>query len=227
MIRWSATAARGACLCVAGAAISCLLGPPVQAEEVAEQQIVDKLAPLQRKIFAATSRLTLPVRASQTASVDRNPRDRPQRSLSDREPREVAEVAPELPAINLQVRFDFGSAVITPQAIPQLMSLGRALSSPWLRNAAILIAGHTDARGDEAYNQALSERRAESVKRFLLSNFPVSAANLKAVGHGEARLVNQADPFAAENRRVEIVNLSAGKVAGGERVPSGPRRIED
>ena len=70
-----------------------------------------------------------------------------------------------------------------------------------------MLGGHTDAKGTDDYNQKLSERRAETVKRFLIDNYKVSPDLLVTSGYGKAGLKNSADPFAAENRRVEIVNM--------------------
>jgi outer membrane protein OmpA-like peptidoglycan-associated protein len=53
----------------------------------------------------------------------------------------------------------------------------------------------------------LSERRAAAVKRFLVEKFNLSDQNLVAAGYGEEKLKNSEDPFAAENRRVQIANF--------------------
>jgi outer membrane protein OmpA-like peptidoglycan-associated protein len=77
-----------------------------------------------------------------------------------------------------------------------------------------MLAGHTDGKGGDAFNQDLSERRAEAVKRYLIARYKLPAANLIAVGYGKSMLKNQANPFAAENRRVQVVNMTAKNVAG-------------
>jgi outer membrane protein OmpA-like peptidoglycan-associated protein len=111
------------------------------------------------------------------------------------------------PAIDLyQIYFEFDSATLTADALPQLRELGSALSDPRLRGSAISIAGHTDAVGNPGYNLKLSERRATAVKRFLVENYKLSPPTLHAVGYGKERPKNSGDVFAAENRRVEIVN---------------------
>ena len=71
-----------------------------------------------------------------------------------------------------------------------------------------MLGRHTDAKGGDAYDQALSERRAETVKRFLMEGYHLPAANLVSAGYGKSGLKNAADPHAAENRRVEIVNMA-------------------
>jgi nitrate/nitrite transporter NarK len=68
---------------------------------------------------------------------------------------------------------------------------------------------HTDAVGGDAFYQRLSERRATTIKWYLVDNLRLPAANLHAIGYGKQRPKNKADLFAPENRRVEIVNETA------------------
>jgi outer membrane protein OmpA-like peptidoglycan-associated protein len=111
------------------------------------------------------------------------------------------------PAIDLHdIYFEFDSATISSAALPQLRELGAALADPRLAGASFTIGGHTDATGTDGYNARLSERRAEAVRRFLTDNYMIPSANLHAVGYGKHQPKNKADVFAAENRRVEIVN---------------------
>jgi outer membrane protein OmpA-like peptidoglycan-associated protein len=119
--------------------------------------------------------------------------------------RRVAEIASGKPGIDLDVTFEDGSAAIGPNAIPKLITLGRVLAGPELKEATFLIAGHAD--GSDSYNQWLSERRADAVKNFLVERFKVSPGQLLAVGFGRSQLKNAKNPRAAENRRVQIVNI--------------------
>jgi outer membrane protein OmpA-like peptidoglycan-associated protein len=105
------------------------------------------------------------------------------------------------------VTFEFDSAIVGPKAVPTLATLGRALGNPSLKGATFLIGGHTDAAGSDSYNQSLSERRAEAVKIFLAEQFKLSPDRLLAIGFGSSKLKNTAHPLAAENRRVQIVNI--------------------
>ena len=93
------------------------------------------------------------------------------------------------------------------------MNLGRALSSPELKGGTFLVGGHTDAKGGDAYNQRLSERRAEEVKRFLMQKFGLAAEGLVTAGYGKEQLKDVANPLAGENRRVQITNLEARQQA--------------
>ena len=114
----------------------------------------------------------------------------------------------EAPSVDLEIFFDYKSAQITPQAMAILNTLGRALSDARLADDAFLIAGHTDAKGGADYNLELSQRRAESVRQFLVANYRIDAAKLIAKGYAFQHLRNPKDPLAAANRRVQIVNLS-------------------
>jgi outer membrane protein OmpA-like peptidoglycan-associated protein len=115
--------------------------------------------------------------------------------------------AQSTPHIDLEVKFDFDSAEITAEAEGQIRELGNALADPKLKGATISINGHTDGKGSDGFNKRLSERRAQSIKAYLVDNFGLSASNLRTVGYGRSRLKNTRDPFAAENRRVEVVNM--------------------
>ena len=107
-------------------------------------------------------------------------------------------------SINIEVYFDFDSAALKPKAIEQLKPLGEALSSADLGSGRYLILGHTDAKGSAAYNQTLSEKRAASVRKYLVQRFPLQPDALVSIGLGETQLKRPAEPNAGINRRVEI-----------------------
>src|SRR6516162_8907559 len=76
------------------------------------------------------------------------------------------------PTVELhEIYFEFNSAALTGDAKPQLRELGAALRDPRLKGSTISIAGHTDAVGSDAFNQILSERRAATIKWYLIDNF--------------------------------------------------------
>jgi len=114
----------------------------------------------------------------------------------------------ELPSVDLEVYFDVASTEITPQAAATLAPLGRALADPRLADGTFLIAGHSDAQGPAGYNRRLSQKRAESVRQFLIATYGIKPERLVAQGFGEERLKNPARPAAAENRRVQVVNMT-------------------
>ena len=107
-------------------------------------------------------------------------------------------------SINIEVYFDFDSAALTPKAIRQLKPLGEALSSADLDSGRYLIIGHTDAKGSATYNQTLSEKRAVSVRKYLVERFLVLPNTLVSIGLGETQLKRPAEPNAGINRRVEV-----------------------
>jgi outer membrane protein OmpA-like peptidoglycan-associated protein len=84
-----------------------------------------------------------------------------------------------------------------------------------LKGHIFLINGHTDAKGGDQYKQTVSAYRVEAVKRILINKFKLPADALLAVGYGKTQLKNTADPFAGENRRVQIVDTEQ-QVAGRE-----------
>jgi outer membrane protein OmpA-like peptidoglycan-associated protein len=113
-----------------------------------------------------------------------------------------------LPKINLSIEFEYDSDRPTPVGQKEIATLGAALSDPQLKDFQFLLAGHTDARGSDEYNQRLSERRAAAVAAILAQAFKVDPARLKPKGFGESRLVDAANPDSPRNRRVEVVNLA-------------------
>jgi outer membrane protein OmpA-like peptidoglycan-associated protein len=124
-------------------------------------------------------------------------------------PSAKAEVAEPLPSIDLEVHFDYKSAAITPQATDLLITLGRALADDRLAGQMFLIVGHTDVRGGDAYNVKLSQARAEAVRSFLIRHFSIAPERLRAEGHGFRQLKNAKDPYASENRRVQVTNITS------------------
>jgi OmpA-OmpF porin, OOP family len=100
------------------------------------------------------------------------------------------------------VNFDFDKANIRPDAAVILDEAVRILSED---NSAVSVEGHTDAIGTDAYNQRLSERRANSVKTYLVEH-GIDGSRLSTVGYGESRPIasNQTREGRALNRRVEL-----------------------
>lgn len=112
------------------------------------------------------------------------------------------------------VLFAFGDASLNPAALEVLAGIGEKLEGV----AALEITGHTDSVGDEAFNLALGQRRAEVVRDWLVANTPLTAEVITARGVGEADPVapNLTDDGAdnpdgrALNRRVEFTLPDAG-----------------
>lgn len=114
----------------------------------------------------------------------------------------------DLRKVDLDIYFDYDSAKITAKARPDLVQLGVALRSGALGKSVFLVSGFTDAKGSADYNLALSDRRARSVVNFLTGTFGIEKSRLIAVGYGEEQLKLPKQPYAAENRRVTIVNMT-------------------
>lgn len=109
-------------------------------------------------------------------------------------------------SISLLIQFDFNSARLTPEGESALQELAKALQTEDLKEDRFLLEGHTDAKGPKDVNLRLSKMRAESVREFLVKN-GIDKARLATEGYGANKLANNANPFAAENRRVRVVNL--------------------
>src|SRR5882757_1939209 len=139
-------------------------------------------------------------------------RNRNTRSLSLNEREQIAEIASAKPKIDLEIRFDYNSAEISKTSLPAVQELGKALSNPDLKGSTFVVAGHTDAIGTEEYNQGLSERRADSIKRYLTEKYGVASADLVTVGYGKSKPKDPSAPTDAINRRVQVVNMD-GKTA--------------
>ena len=92
-----------------------------------------------------------------------------------------------------------------------------------LKGSVYLVAGHTDAKGSAAYNLGLSDARAKSAREFLIEKFHLDPKQLVAIGFGKEQLKNKDDPLAAENRRVQVVNMASQDVAvKAAPAPDGP-----
>lgn len=109
---------------------------------------------------------------------------------------------------SLLITFQTNSAALTSAARRSLDVVGKALASEKLASSRFAIEGHADPRGLPEENLKLSQARAESVRDYLVSNANIDAARLDPVGKGDRELMNRANPIAAENRRVTIVNLA-------------------
>ena len=123
--------------------------------------------------------------------------------------RRRAESVPGGPSIDLAVNFEYASAKLTPDARLVLDNLAQALADPKLSASRFRIAGHTDARGGDAYNLALSKQRARSVADYLKGQHNISAQRLSVEGYGRSQLADPANPESAVNRRVQITNLGS------------------
>ena len=194
-----------------GAALSFGMGKAVAADDVTADQIVRALAPAKKAPL--TRGLSIapqadPAAAAAEGRLLQNIRGRATRSLSASEREEISAIAKDMPNIDLEITFDYNSADISTKSLPSVQALGKALTNPDLKGSTFVVAGHTDAAGGEAYNQDLSERRADSIKRYLTGKYSIAAADLVTVGYGKSKLKDPANPLAEMNRRVQVVNMA-------------------
>ncbi|WP_017901898.1 OmpA family protein [Pseudomonas asplenii] len=115
--------------------------------------------------------------------------------------------APEAPVaevvkVELDVKFDFNKAVVKPNSYGDVKNLADFMKQ--YPQTTTTVAGHTDSIGTDAYNQKLSQRRADAVKQILVKD-GISPDRVQSVGYGKSRPVadNATEAGRAINRRVE------------------------
>ena len=151
-----------------GAVFSVAAGQARAGDDVTEDQIVRALAPAKKPLTRSLSvgPQADPAAVAAEGKFVQTIRNRTTRSLSAGEREEIATIAKDKPNIDLEINFDYNSADISAKSLPSVQALGRALINPDLKGSTFLVAGYTDAAGGEAYNQDLSERRAEFDQAF-------------------------------------------------------------
>lgn len=181
-----------------------------RAEDVSEDQILRALTPakqpLTRSLSMGAPAQTNPAATEAEGKFVQSLRNRKTRSLSTGEREQIATIVKDKPKIDLEINFDYNSDRISARSLPSVQALGRALANPELKGSTFIVAGHTDAAGSDIYNQDLSERRADSIKHYLVEKSGIPAADLVTVGYGKTKLKDPANPLAEVNRRVQVVN---------------------
>ncbi len=164
-------------------------------ERPTSQQIVQALKAQQKLGSTKTRKLNLePMMSAQPGMA------------ADSTPRESIAVKSESPRLSFdQITFDFDSARISPGAFPVLQEIGSALKSEELQGLRFLIEGHTDAAGGLQYNMRLSSRRADAVKRYLMTRHNLRANRLLTAGKGSTYLHDADNPTSGANRRVILM----------------------
>ncbi|HEX2891248.1 OmpA family protein [Vineibacter terrae] len=119
-----------------------------------------------------------------------------------------AATQPQAPkGIGLAVPFAIDSDQLTPEArrvVDQLAEVFKLNPSD-----RFLIEGHTDTTGGEAYNRNLSERRAQAVINYLVSQHGLSRDRFEGRGLGSSKLLLPNDPTNGRNRRVQVLNIGS------------------
>ena len=199
-----------------GAALSMTTGLAAAGETFSADKIVDALKPKAGVTRGLSTGPQQPVdataKAKEISFVD-TLRNRKTRSLSLGERQEIAELAASKPKIDLEIQFDYNSADISKNSVSAVQELGKALSDASLKGSTFVVAGHTDAIGGEAYNQDLSERRADTIKKYLTEKYGIAGANLVTVGYGKTRPKDANAPMDPTNRRVQVVNMDTKTAA--------------
>jgi outer membrane protein OmpA-like peptidoglycan-associated protein len=191
-----------------GAVLSMTAGLAIAGENnVSADQILNALQPkpLTRGLSAGPQ-ADPAVKAKETGFIA-SLRNRKTRSLSLGEREEIAEIASTRPKIDLDIQFDYNSAKFRTSSMPAVQELGKALSDASLKGSTFVVAGHTDAIGSEAYNQDLSERRADTIKRYLTEKYGINGTDLLTVGYGKTKPKDPNAPMDPINRRVQVVNM--------------------
>ncbi len=176
--------------------IICFSAVPLLGAFLATGAFAQNFATADTIISALTPEKTGPVVRSMTPQAKRGI------SISGQLPPQV-----DLPKIALTVNFDLDSARLTNDGMIALRSLAKALLDTRLDGMTFQVAGHTDGRGDPAYNQSLSDRRARAVVEHLVGFYDVPRDRLVPIGYGFTRPANASNLLDPLNRRVEIINV--------------------
>jgi peptidoglycan-associated lipoprotein len=122
------------------------------------------------------------------------------------------------PILLKSIYFDFDDDKILPDAEKDLAYLKSLLDK--YPDMVIELSSHTDSRGDQEYNKKLSQRRANSTKNWLVEE-GIQAARIKAVGYGEAKLLNKCkDNVKCSEEEHQLNRRSEFKIL------AGPQTIE-
>jgi len=165
--------------------------------ELSRNQIIESLQGAETKATITADDL----RAQALENIRLHPGDNATTSLP------LSEQLAKLRQFNIEIVFDFNSDRIRPESYETVGIIADALHTPYLAGQKFFVVGHTDAKGDREYNLKLSQRRAEAVMDALVTTFRVPAERLEAVGLGEEQLRDPSQPFAAVNRRVQLINV--------------------
>lgn len=119
------------------------------------------------------------------------------------EPAPAVVEATDAVRVELDVKFDFDKSVVKEGSMADIQSLADFMKQ--YPQTSTVVEGHTDSVGSDAYNQGLSERRANAVRDVLVNQYGVESGRVSSVGYGESKPVadNDTDEGRAVNRRVE------------------------
>lgn len=112
-----------------------------------------------------------------------------------------------LAQLAVEIDFENDSIAIEPKSYRTIGLIADALHDPRLRHYKFLVVGHTNATGKAEHNLELSMKRANAIMVALTTTFSVPANHLIAIGVGQEMPLDATNPKAAENRRVQLINL--------------------
>ncbi len=117
----------------------------------------------------------------------------------------------ETVSVDLKITFDTNKAEIKPALQSEVAKLASFMNQ--YADTEVTVEGHTDSQGAEAYNQQLSQRRAEAVRDALINNHGISADRVRAVGYGESRPVADNSTAAGREQNRRVVGQVSTKVS--------------
>ena len=181
---------------------------PSPSPAMTEQQMIDRL-------LGKTSRGATPSVASTSQPSDvarlRSLLDKAgTRAFTAKERIEVAEKTKDRPDLDFEIYFPFNSSSLQKTAMETMQQIGKLMANPAFEGRGFLIAGHTDAKGKPEANIMVSQRRAQSVKAYLVKTYGIDPNRLRVIGYGKEQLKLADQPNSAINRRVQIINLPDG-----------------
>lgn len=136
------------------------------------------------------------------------PRARPSAQQAARNTARTPRVISRQPGrVDLSLSFGLGSAALSPTAQAQIRAFAEALQRPQLATMRVAIEGHTDSSGSRATNISLSQRRAQAVADYLVSQ-GVARNRLDVRGFGYDQPLQGTRASDPDNRRVEAVRIS-------------------
>lgn len=108
----------------------------------------------------------------------------------------------ETVSIKLNITFDSAKAIIKPEFESEVANLAQFMDQ--YADTVVTVEGHTDSQGADAYNQKLSQSRADAVKTMLITRYNIAADRVSAVGYGESKPIadNATAAGREQNRRV-------------------------
>jgi outer membrane protein OmpA-like peptidoglycan-associated protein len=113
----------------------------------------------------------------------------------------------KLSQLIVEIDFENDSVAIKPKSYRTVGLIADALHHPNLRRYKFLVVGHSSSTGDAQHNLTLSQKRANAITEALSTTFAIAPDRLYAVGVGQEWPLDPANPKAADNRRVQLINL--------------------